>query len=153
MGKIYRVKVKWTRDLDIEESLEHEDKRYEFLYMVLRKRKYRGDIRYKILYIGMTYNQYLSNRLKNHHKLLDIVDNRYGKGELVIRFGNIIFPPNRRISKKLVSDIEAALIQEVQPEYNEMSIYAYRGREIKITNLGDYEPLSDKIDTSEWEVI
>lgn len=153
MGKIYRVKVKWTRDLDIEESLEHEDKRYEFLYMVLRKRKYRGDIRYKILYIGMTYNQYLSDRLKNHHKFWDIVDNQYGKGELVIRFGNIIFPPNRRISKKLVSNIEAALIQEVQPEYNEMSIYAYRGREIKITNLGDYEPLPDKIDTSEWEVI
>ena len=101
----------------------------------------------------MTYNQYLSERLRSHHKFWDIVENQRGKGEVVLRFGNIILPPDRRISESLVRDVEGALIQAVQPEWNEMNTYAYRGRDIRITNLGKYEPLPKIIDTTQWEEI
>jgi len=146
----YKLKIRWSKDYNIEEALEHDDKDYEYIYMALRKRKYRGSVRYRILYIGMTYYQYLSDRLRSHHKFWVIIEDQYGKGEVVVRFGNIILPPQRRISEKLVRDVEAALIQKVKPEYNQMGTFAYRGRELKITNLGKYTPLPRTINTEDW---
>ena len=151
--KAYELKIKWSKDYNAEEALEHDDKDYEFFYMVYRKRKYIGSVRYRILYIGMTYYQFLSDRLRNHHKFGEIIEDQCGKGEVVVKFGNIILSPQRKISEKLVRDVEAALIQEVKPEYNEMSTFAYSGRELKITNLGKYTPLNRTINTEDWEVI
>ncbi len=158
MDNLYNVNVKWTKDLDIEDALDYyEDNDHEMLYIILRKRKYKENIIYTALYIGMTYKQFLSDRLKNHHKLNNIIEEQRGKGEVVIRFGDISLPLNKRISEKLVKDIEAILIHEVQPEYNEMSRKSYRGREIKITNLRlgvfGVKDLPKVIDTTEWEFI
>ena len=153
LDSAYKLKVRWSKDFSVEEAWEHEDKRYEFLYMVLRKRRYKGKIKNRIIYIGMTYKQFLSDRLKSHHKFPDIMEEQRGKGEVVLKFGEIVLPPNRRISEKLVRDIEAVLIQYIRPEYNEKSAYTYRGRAINLTNIGKYEPLPKKIDTREWEEI
>jgi len=151
MGNAYNLKVRWSRNYTIEGALDHEDEEYEFLYMVLRKRKYKGVDKFKVLYIGMCYSEYFSERFRSHHKLWDMIAEQYTIGKILIRFGKIILPPGRRISEKLVRDVEAALIQEVQPEYNEMSTYAYRGRELKIKNIGNYSPLPRIIETSGWE--
>lgn len=99
----------------------------------------------------MTYRQLYSDRLKRHHKLQEIEKEEHGKGKIVIRLGTIILPKGKRISEKLVKDVEAVLTQDSQPEYNVLNINAYWGnRDLKITNLGNYEPLSRTIDTTKW---
>ena len=153
MTNMYPVKVSWSKD--VYDIYDYEDRFNDYLYMILRARRYRSEMKYKILYIGKAYRQWCADRLNgSNHKYWDILVDQYGKGDVVARFGNIILPEGRIISEKLVNDIEAVLINDTQPEYNEMSIYAYRSnRDLKITNTGTYMPLNRTINTSDWEYI
>lgn len=154
MADVYKLKIRWTKDLTFEEVLNYEDDKHEYLYMVLGMRRSKGQFTYKILYIGMTYKVYLSQRLRRHHKLEGIQDDQYKKSRIMIRFGTIILPEGKRISEQIVKNVEAILIHESSPEYNEMSRSAYWGdRDYKITNLGTYRPLSKSINTTSWELI
>ncbi len=151
MADVYRLKVRWSGDIEVEDSGDYPETGWDLLYMVLRRRYYKGKPGYTILYIGMAYSQWLSDRLHGHHKLWEMIEEQRGKGKAVLRFGEIVLPEGRRISKKLLEDVEAALIHNEQPVYNQMGVQAYgRTRDVRILNLGRYKPLDRIVDTSEW---
>ena len=156
MSEVYKLGVKWSDDLfldDLHTFCNYCDK-YESLYTILERIIRYGEPEYSLLYIGMTYSQSIANRLSNHHKLRDIRNYETRRKKIIIRAGRIILPSGNRISKKLVRDVEAILINNHKPPHNESSTYAYRGgRDLRIINQGNYKPLNRIIDTSNWEYI
>jgi hypothetical protein len=131
-----KVRVFWSKDRPIEKAIKVDEKQYEYLYMILAKKK--------LLYIGQAFNQYLGNRLSRHEVLNEILDD-YSEEIIRIRFGNIIAPQFSRITKKLVTDIESVLINYHDPPYNIQSTDTYYGRDIQVTNLGTFKPLKKVI--------
>jgi len=154
MSEAYKLGVRWSEDIILEDLQGFCSfyNRYESLYAILERMMRYGEPKYELLYVGMTYYQSISKRLRNHHKLGDIKCSETRRKKIIIRAGCIILPDGKRISKKLVHDVEAVLIQQYDPPYNEMNTYAYwGGRDIRIVNQGNYKPLNRIIDTSNWD--
>lgn len=62
--------------------------------------------------------------------LLNLILNNYDKYYIKIRFGNVIAPSFERITNRLVEDIESALINYHELDYNITSTDTYWGRDI-----------------------
>ena len=131
-----KVKVFWTKSMTLEKAIKKREKQHEYLYMVFAKGKLR--------YIGMAYYEYLGERLSNH-EVIDEIKDDFPETSIRIRTGNIIAPDFDRISKQLVQDIESALINYHDPEYNISSTDTYWGRDIQVTNQGTFRPLKKVI--------
>jgi len=148
---VYPVKIRWSADCD--NPYDALLSKNNCIYMILRKRMYCVKKQYRILYIGMAYYQSCAQRLmQDNHKLWDILHDYFDaptyRGDIVVRFGEVILPDGRRLSEQLIRDIEALLIVSNQTEYNEVIPNCYRM--LKITNTGTYYPLERTIDLSQW---
>lgn len=86
----------------------------------------------KLLYIGETYQQTFSQRLKQHQRQwLHKIDTK-----LLVSFGKVNLPRGTRISIERILDIESCLIYELRPPYNSMSKNGHCGRDFLIFNMG-----------------
>jgi len=86
----------------------------------------------KLLYIGETYRQTFSKRLKQHKKeWLDSV-----KADTAICFGIVCLPEGKRTSSQRVLDVEKFLIHSHRPPFNTISKRGYNGRDLMIINTG-----------------
>lgn len=141
MSKRQKIIIRWSQDVAVEDIAGYQERKNDDLYFVLRKRRILFVPSYLPLYIGMTYRQSLYERLKNHHKLPKIIDNKPFWGDIILRFGQLILPPNRRMSEKLVDDVESLLIYQVKPPYNVTNRSSYNRRKLAIRNMGKFRPL------------
>ncbi len=87
----------------------------------------------KLLYVGETYTQTFSTRLKQHRK--DWIP-RYEGTKMAVCFGKIAFPAGKKISRQIVLDIERLLIHKLIPPINTSGKKGYKGREIFVFNIG-----------------
>ncbi len=131
-----RVSVRWFKPIPYSDLRDWKGEYYEVLYVV-----YKGS---EILYVGMAYDQYVDIRLGNHHKLSEIakIENQRG---LVISFGELRLKHGRRLSRRLVEEIENLLIFYYEPKYNKRGIYTYTGRELVIRNSGPGNPFDQTV--------
>jgi len=146
----YKVKIKWSKELSIRDLAKYKAKKREHLYLILNRRCFVGVIpKRTILYIGMAYKQEVTERLREHHKLPKITRRKLMEwGDKRIRIGRVKIPFGRRMTRKLIQEIEAALIYDMQPEHNERNKKKYRGRSLKIINCGRRKPLDKRIITN-----
>lgn len=151
MPQKHELAIKWSKDIDVEKAFDYSGSNYEVLYAFFGKRMYRGETRYETYYIGKT-TQHFSDRFKAHHALFPVMGCNYGRGyKTVVRTGELILSDGKRISDKLIKDVEAVLIRAHTPYLNVSNTVYYRGdRDIRITNNGNYKPLDHIIDTSKW---
>ncbi len=106
-----------------------------------------------LLYIGMTYNQRFSREVATHLGPTDrgvpVVSRADAVGRWIyknattnprIKIAHLELTPGERISRNLVADVEAALINLYQPPANLRSTRAYYGRRIRIRHKGWRKP-------------
>lgn len=139
--KRYEVKVRWTEPYDLMRAYLKGYGKDDYLYMILRADPCVDDWDLELEYIGMAYDQYVADRLKRHHKLLEIAEETPRRKMVFVKFGQVILPEGRKVSIQLIKDIENALIYWHEPPYNDTGYASYNGRPIKIINLGKYKPL------------
>jgi hypothetical protein len=125
-----KVRVFWTKDFTLEEAINKEEKQHEYLYMVFAENE--------LKYIGMAFDGYLGDRLSNH-EVIRVIKDDYPEDSIKIRTGNI--SGFKRVTRQLVEDVEAVLINYYNPQYNIQSTDIYWGRDIQITNQGTFRPL------------
>jgi len=133
------VKLKWhfLNSESDQEILDHIG-----FYMFLRKSK--------IVYIGQAYYKSLRERIQEHlrgDKFWNWVKRNYDIQHISIKIAEIENIGQERINKKLVNDIESLLIAIEQPKGNIQCIKTYRGRDLKIVNLGEKHPLPKTLST------
>ncbi len=136
-----RIKINWSKEIPVRKIKKYKDRRNDYLYMIVRRRRYWLIPARKVKYIGMTYKQSLSERLKDHHKLPKVLNRLIRFGRITVRFGQIIPDSGKRVTEKLVRDVESALIYHEQPDCNEVSKKGYHGRPLVIYNRGRRKPL------------
>ena len=68
------------------------------------------------------------------------VEENYNPDDISIRVAEVELIDQKRISKRLVDDIEALIIGLLQPLGNIQSMKAYYGRDLRISNVGDRGP-------------
>ena len=78
-----------------------------------------------VLYIGMTYQQYVQNEVKQTLREFDL-----SEIGLTIWLGYIQKMDFGRITKQIVQDVECLLIFAHQPTYNEQCKSSYTGRDV-----------------------
>jgi hypothetical protein len=106
-----------------------------------------------LLYIGMTYDQSFSREVANHLGPTDrgvpVVSRADSVGRwiyknrttnLKVKIAHIELASGSRISRELVADVEAALINIYQPPANLRSKRTYYGRAIRIKHKGSRKP-------------
>jgi len=106
------------------------------LYMFLHKSE--------IVYIGRVYYKSLRKRIQEHlrgDRLWKWVERNYDVRKISIKIAEIEDISQERINRKLVNDIESLLIVIERPKGNIQSIKTYRGRDLKVVNLGEKYPL------------
>ena len=84
------------------------------------------DLQKRLLYIGMTFDQSIQNRLSNRHHILA----RYANlgPDLIVWLGEIRYSNHRRVTRSMVEDVEALLIYLNQPSDNEQFKASYTRR-------------------------
>lgn len=90
----------------------------------------------KILYIGETYFQEIPQRLSQHGWWLNDL-----RGNVRIRFAEIVLETGSKHSHERTKDIEALLIYNHQPKYNIQNRNFYEGRSLRIVNTGRHGPI------------
>jgi hypothetical protein len=98
----------------------------------------------EILYIGMAYYQDIKTRINQRHIAYNSFEDYHEENlnkELFIIVGAIVDYSLGRITRKFCSDVEACLIANNQPYCNKHSKKGYYGRNIEVTNTGNYKPL------------
>lgn len=111
----------------------------------------------QLLYIGMTYDQLLSTEMARHLGPLDrgipVVSRADGVGRWICKnatmnpyakIADIELVSGERISRRLVEDVEAALINIHTPPANLRSTRAYYGRAIRIRHKGHRKPFDSE---------
>ena len=106
-----------------------------------------------LLYIGMTYDQSFSREVKNHLGPTDrgvpVVSRADPVGRWIyknatmnpkVKIAHLELAAGTRISRELVADVEAALINIYQPQANLRSTQSYYGRRIRIHHKGSRKP-------------
>jgi len=107
----------------------------------------------EVLYIGMTYDQRFSTEIARHLGPLDrgipVVSRADAVGRWIYKkftvnpyakIAHIELANGERISRQLVEDVEAALINIHTPPANLRSMRAYYGRAIRIRHKGYKKP-------------
>jgi hypothetical protein len=129
------IKIKWSKPYSFEEVFECEDIDDRGLYCI----SHVFEENESIIYIGKTMSSFRS-RLKRHGE--DWVDSY--EGDKLVRLGRII---GRRFTSRIVSHAENALIFELAPQQNTMSIKSYTYKqEYIIHNVGNRGLLPSKVD-------
>ena len=146
MIKAGQVEISWSRKYH--NIYDYNDTPNDYFYMVILEKKKHGKLDYNIMYIGMTYDQWITDRFKKHHKYWKIVYDKFGKDWVYVKIGKLIPTKERKITKRLVQDVEAHLILATQPPYNEQ--YPTPSKMLIIINNGSYSPLSKIISPHEW---
>jgi len=108
LEEIYPVKIRWSDDC--ENPYLALKRRNDCVFMILKRRISGEKNLYEIMYIGMAYYQTCGERLKNDNlKLWEILQDYFNKssykGDIVVRFGEVIIPYGKRISDVLVRDV------------------------------------------------
>lgn len=111
-----------------------------------------------LLYIGMTYDQRFSREIANHlgptDRGIPVVSRADSVGRWIynnattnpkVKIAHLELAPGSRISRELVADVEAVLINLHQPPANLRSTRSYYGRALRITHGGWRKPF-DEID-------
>ncbi len=93
----------------------------------------KGKIAKKLLYIGETYSQGFSKRLKQHKR--EWIP-KYEGIKMSVCFGKICLPEGRKISQQIVFDVEGLFIHNLIPPCNTSGKKGYRGRGIVVINTG-----------------
>jgi len=137
---MHLVKLRWhfLKSKSGQEVLDH----IEGFYMFLHKSN--------IIYIGQVYYKSLRDRIKEHLRgdpLWKWIERNYDTRNISIKIAEIENIGQERINRKLVKDIEGLLIAIEQPEGNIQCIKTYRGRDLKIVNLGEKHPLPKTLST------
>jgi len=114
-----------------------------------------------LLYIGMTYDQSFSREIANHlgptDRRVPIVSRADPVGRWIyknattnpkLKIAHLELASGSRISRELVADVEAALINTYQPPANLRSTRTYYGRAIRIRHKGSRKPF-DALDVFE----
>lgn len=129
-------KVDWKGQYSIESAQDNSGTGIYAIYEV------KGKIAKKLLYIGETYSQGFSKRLKQHKK--DWIP-KYEGVKMSVFFGKIYPPEGRKISQQIVLDIERLLIHKLIPPCNTTGKKGYRERGIVVINTGKVELLPNVI--------
>ncbi len=114
-----------------------------------------------LLHIGMTYDQSFSREIANHlgptDRRVPIVSRADPVGRWIyknattnpkLKIAHLELASGSRISRELVADVEAALINTYQPPANLRSTRTYYGRAIRIRHKGSRKPF-DALDVFE----
>lgn len=98
----------------------------------------------ELLYIGQTYGQTLRQRLSQPHPAYQCIANwltpRSGFAALVM-IGFIARHSTQTLTQSIVDDAECCLIFHNQAPCNVNCKGSYQGRDILVTNTGDFSPL------------
>ena len=138
--RIKTVKINWTYPVLYENIFSSIKVSEKGIYYLSRNF---GD-KETLLYIGKTSNSFY-NRLNSHKYWLNLY-----RGKLFVRLGIIISP--KTYDDSLITDVESALIYEMQPFENTDKINGYYYlNECKIVNTG-YRGLLPPV-ISMWEHI
>ena len=124
--RIKTVKINWSYPVlyeNIFSSIRVNEKGIYYLYRNF------GD-KETLLYIGKTSNS-INNRLNSHKDWLNL-----NRGKLFVRLGIIVSP--KTYDDNLITDVESALIYEMQPfENTDKTNGYYYLNECKIVNIGN----------------
>ena len=99
----------------------------------------------RLQYIGLAYDQSIRERVQQEHSAYSKIQNylnEHSEYTPLVMVGIIKNSTLGRITKDFFEDIEACLINDNKPLCNTQSIESYNGRDIKVTNTGDYSPLN-----------
>jgi len=123
--RIKTVKINWTYPVLYENIFSSIKVSEKGIYYLSRKF---GD-KETLLYIGKTSNSFY-NRLYSHKDWLNLY-----RGKLFVRLGIIVSP--KTYDDNLITDVESALIYEMQPfENTDKTNGYYYLNECKIVNIG-----------------
>ena len=98
------------------------------MYLIFLGRK-------KIQYVGITYTQSFEKRIGQHLQSMS----RFGAvlPETAHRYVALVEPKKyKRVSRKMLEEIESLLIWIIKPEGNSVKKTPYTGRDIAIQNVG-----------------
>ncbi len=90
----------------------------------------------KIQYIGIAYSQSLGKRIGQHLQGLRRLGGSFSN-ETHLYVGLVDPKKYKRLSRKMVEEIESFLVWAIRPEGNTAKLKPYRGREMLIHNVGD----------------
>jgi predicted GIY-YIG superfamily endonuclease len=125
--EFWDVSIQWTRPMSYDGLLEHgsEHDEYANFYMILGRFASKSA---KILYIGMTYQQWVSKRLSqpDHQKRYATFVNNYKHHRFQVSHGYLNMN-NGNITEKRVKDIEQILIfsNDSTHAHNVKNIYSH----------------------------
>ncbi len=144
------IKIKWSKPIKYEKFLEDDsnDEQYVYLYIIIGKY---SENPYELFYIGKSYYSFVSDRLKNkdHKERYVEIKKKCPGYKLFISLGFIKLSDRKKITDKLIDEIESILIYANDNEYifNKNKLYSYNvDNEYKITNKGfKHIPLYKKI--------
>lgn len=95
----------------------------------------RQEERTSVQYVGMTYTQNFTRRLGQHLDSLSRLGASFS-GERHLCVGGVEPKKYKRLSRKMLAEIEDYLIWAMKPEGNRAQKKPYRGREMLIENAG-----------------
>jgi len=105
----------------------------------------------KLLYIGQAFDQTLRERIPQEHDaykcVYDYKKNHSGT-DIVVMIGLIEESSLEKQTQQIFSDIECCLIFCNKPTCNTTCQESYSGRNLQVTNTGDYTPLKEKCSCS-----
>ena len=135
---VYEVGVKWSRPKLYANALDTDaDELYDaFFYKIIGK--YNGS--YHLLYIGKTYDQFVTDRLQNkdHQKKRAAIQKKYSRHELLVSFGFVSSEEKR--NRRLIDEVESLLIYTHSDHtklQNKNKIWSHKiTRDYKIINSG-----------------
>lgn len=143
-----RVRLRWYGPFDLDDAYDPEFKEYDdcYIYMFLSNSE--------IIYVGAAYYQGISRRIKQHlsgDSTWEWVVENYNPDDISIRVAEVELIDQKRISKRLVDDIEALIIGLLQPPGNIQSMKIYHGRDLRISNVGDRGLLPKTLSTNQLD--
>jgi len=105
----------------------------------------------KLLYVGQAFEQTLRERIPQEHDaykcVYDYKKNHSGT-DLVVMIGLIEKSSIEKQTRQIFNDIECCLIFCNKPACNTTCQESYSGRDLEVTNTGDYKPLIEKCSCS-----
>jgi hypothetical protein len=105
----------------------------------------------KLLYIGQAFDQTLRERIPQEHDAYNCVydyKKNHSGTSLFVMIGIIKESSVEKQTQQLFNDIECCLIFRNKPACNTTCQESYSGRDLEVTNTGDYVPLKEKCSCS-----
>lgn len=113
----WEVEIEWSRPKEYDRLLEEGSHHDESAHLYLISARYR-DYESKLLYIGKTYDQWVSKRLsqKDHRSRYGTFQENYPNHIFFVSHG-VITINGSKITRKRLSDIERILIYTNEPQH------------------------------------